>query len=303
MHTTKISAQSSSEQATLSIECPSPVPSPHKPDRKKAIAVLTANGLSLLIVLLFCGACATQEPDSSPLALRVLTYNIHHGEGTDGRLDLERIAALMLEHRPDLVALQEVDRGTTRTQKRDLAAELGRLTGMETLFSKNIDFQGGEYGNAILSRHRILSSTNLHYRMLRPGEQRGLLQATIQCAGREIVFMATHLDYRPDPAERLSNVEEIKAAAQKSGKPVILAGDFNDHPDRDVHRAMKTMFLDAWEQGGSGDGFTYSSASPKSRIDYVYCYPPGRWQVTRAEVLQSPASDHLPVLFHLSLRE
>jgi endonuclease/exonuclease/phosphatase family metal-dependent hydrolase len=301
MRTTRISAKSSSEQVTISIEYPSPVPCLHKLDRKKAITILTANVLSLLIVVLFCGACASRTATSPPLNLRVLTYNIRHGEGMDGRLDLERIAALIVDQRPDLVALQEIDRGTTRTQKRDLAAELVRLTGMDALFSKNIDYQGGEYGNAILSRHRILSSTNTHYRMLRPGEQRGLLQATISVAGRELVFMATHLDYRPDPAERISNVAEIKAEAQRTGKPVIVAGDFNDHPGREVHRAMKAMFLDAWEQGGSGDGFTHSSTAPKARIDYVYCYPTNRWQVTRAEVLRSPASDHLPVAVELKL--
>ncbi len=50
-----------------------------------------------------------------------MTYNIHHGEGTDGKLDLERIAALIKQEQADIVALQEVDRSATRTGKRDLA--------------------------------------------------------------------------------------------------------------------------------------------------------------------------------------
>jgi len=226
-----------------------------------------------------------------------MTYNIHHGEGVDGRLDLERIAALINEQQPDLVALQEVDRGVARTQGRDLPAELGRLTGLKPLFSRNITYQGGEYGNAILSRYPVLQSTNRHYRMLREGEQRGLLQATVQTPAGEMVFFATHLDFRPDPEERLSNVEEIKAAAgTQNGRPVIVAGDFNDHPGGAVHESMKTRFRDVWEDAGSGTGFTFSSTQRRSRIDYIYLLAGSDWRAIRAEVLSSPASDHLPLL-------
>src|SRR5688572_3660564 len=82
--------------------------------------------------------------------LRVLTYNIHHGEGTDARFDLERLARIIREARPDLVALQEVDRRTRRASGVDQAAELGRLTGMNVVFGKAMDHDGGEYGQAIL---------------------------------------------------------------------------------------------------------------------------------------------------------
>jgi endonuclease/exonuclease/phosphatase family metal-dependent hydrolase len=261
----------------------------------RCLPCLTACALVALAV-----ACHTGPEVRGPQTLRILTYNIHHGEGVDGRLDLERIANLINEHQPDLVALQEVDRGVARTQGRDLPAELSRLTGLHVAFSKNIDHQGGEYGNAILSRQPIVTTTNRHFRMLRDGEQRGLLAATVEVHGEALVFMATHLDFRPDPAERLSNVAEIKAAAARHPEQlVIVAGDFNDHPDGAVHRAMKETFTDAWERRGQGSGFTYSSTAPKSRIDYVYVRPANGWEVTRAEVLASQASDHLPLLVEL----
>ncbi len=256
---------------------------------------LTACGLLALAV-----SCRTGPVVSGPPTLRVLTYNIHHGEGVDGRLDVERIASLINEHQPDLVALQEVDRGVARTQGRDLPAELSKLTGLHVVFGRNIDHQGGEYGNAILSRGPIVTSTNLHFRMLRDGEQRGLLLAIVELHGERLVFMSTHLDFRPDPAERLSNVAEIQAAtARHPGQLVIVAGDFNDYPDGAVHRAMKETFVEAWERRGQGDGFTYSSTAPESRIDYVHVRPAGGWEVTRAEVLTSQASDHLPLLVEL----
>ncbi|MGZ5544081.1 MAG: endonuclease/exonuclease/phosphatase family protein, partial [Limisphaerales bacterium] len=107
---------------------------------------------------------------------RVMTYNIHHGEGLDHKVDLPRIAALIKREKADIVALQEVDKGVTRTDRRDLTAELAKLTGMTGVFSNNHYFQGGEYGNAILSRFPVLTLTNLHYQMLRKDEQRGVLQ-------------------------------------------------------------------------------------------------------------------------------
>lgn len=251
--------------------------------------------------VLFCAAwlwltgCAHAPKKSPALSLRILSYNIHHGRGMDDRVDLQRIADLINKHQPDLVALQEVDKGTTRTDGRDLARELAALCGMDFVFGQNIPYQGGGYGNAILSRFPIQTATSRHYRMLRDGEQRGLLQTEITVGGQTIRFACTHLDYRPENAERLSNVAEIQSLL--GGKtPVILAGDFNDHPGQPVHQAMMEQFDDAWELGGVGEGFTYSSTRPKSRIDYVYFAPKGRWIVTRAEVLESTASDHLPLL-------
>jgi endonuclease/exonuclease/phosphatase family metal-dependent hydrolase len=252
--------------------------------------------------LLLLVGCQHSPHDATPLTIRVMTYNIHHGRGMDGEVDLGRIAKLIREQEVDLVALQEVDKGTQRTDGIDIAAELARLTGMHFVFAKNIDFQGGEYGNAILSRQPILSSTNRHYKMLRPGEQRGLLSATIGFGGRVITFASTHLDFRPDPAERISNMGEIEEFVSAAGKnPVVIAGDFNDVPGGTVHRRMKETFTDVWEAGGTGDGFTYSSEEPDKRIDYIYLFPKTSWRVKSANVPTSTASDHLPLVAEATL--
>ena len=65
-----------------------------------------------------------------PPRLRVLTYNIHHGEGTDGKFDYERLARVINGLKPDVAALQEVDRNTRRANGVDQAALLAKLTGM-----------------------------------------------------------------------------------------------------------------------------------------------------------------------------
>jgi endonuclease/exonuclease/phosphatase family metal-dependent hydrolase len=237
---------------------------------KRPMRSLTAPLLLTLISLLFSGPGPTYS--SAPRrTIRVMTYNIHHGEGTDGKLDLERIADLIRRQKADVVALQEVDRGVERTGRRDLIAELATLTKMRYVFRKNIPYQGGEYGNAILSRFPVLEEANHHYKMLRPGEQRGLLRALLNVSGRKLLLLNTHIDYRPEDFERLSNVEEIAGILPGYGNvPVILCGDFNDVPNSRTHAKVKEIFVDSWEAVGTGEGPTYSSTRPEKRIDYVF---------------------------------
>jgi len=107
--------------------------------------------------------------------LRVLSYNIHHGEGVDHKLDLQRIAGVIKSVNPDLVALQEVDKGTQRANRVDQPVELARLTGMKVVFGGNIRYEGGDYGNAVLSRLPIKRHKNHLLPLFDDGElpQRG----------------------------------------------------------------------------------------------------------------------------------
>ena len=123
----------------------------------KKPVLLRALTRQLLTLLLLLAPLAAAAGASEPFRVRVLCYNIHHGEGVDRKLDLERIARVIRSVSPEVVALQEVDRNTQRTGRVDQPAELARLTKMKVVFEKNIDFQGGQYGNALLSTGRIAS--------------------------------------------------------------------------------------------------------------------------------------------------
>jgi endonuclease/exonuclease/phosphatase family metal-dependent hydrolase len=225
-----------------------------------------------------------------------MTWNIHHGAGLDGLLDLDRIAALIQKENVDLVGLQEVDKGVARTGRIDSPARLAALTGMFCVFSNNYHYQGGEYGNAILSRLPVLSSTNRHFRMLHEGEQRGFLSITFSWEGQPCDFITTHLDYRPDDAERLSNIEELRQAIAGSASPMtILCGDFNDLPGSRTHRAVSDFMQDAWTLQGRGSGATIPAARPNRRIDYIFFAGP-QLKVTHIRVLETTFSDHRPVL-------
>jgi endonuclease/exonuclease/phosphatase family metal-dependent hydrolase len=232
-----------------------------------------------------------------------MTYNIHHAEGLDGKIDLLRIAELIKREHMDIVALQEVDKGVERTARRDLPAELAELTGMTCVFSNNFHFQGGEYGNAILTRFPIKYSTNTLYKMLRPGEQRGLLQLILNVHGRDLVFMTTHIDHRPDDSERLINSDEIFAAADRYHfKPTLLCGDFNDTPNSSTYVKLNQKFDDGWAVVGHGDGFTFSADHPRKRIDYFWLSRNPALRPLNMWIPQSLASDHSPLALEFELR-
>src|SRR5580704_11939398 len=157
---------------------------------------------SLLLLLLVWA----RDDQTVPRTFRVLTYNIHHGEGTDGRVDLSRLAGVMKSVQPDFVALQEVDRGTERSGGVDQLAELERLTNMHAEFGKAMDYSGGGYGVAVLSRWPLLSSG--HHPL--PGspdrDPRTALTVQVGSSEREplLQFTSTHLDQGRDPEDRLA---------------------------------------------------------------------------------------------------
>src|SRR5207237_2406293 len=121
-----------------------------------------------------------------PLRLTVMTYNLHHCEGIDKNLDVERIARVIVSVKPDLVALQEVDRNTNRTGHVDQAALLAKLTKMHGFFGKAMDYDGGEYGDAVLSRFDVKDSriVALPYKPLEKHEPRAAVAIRCQMSGR-----------------------------------------------------------------------------------------------------------------------
>lgn len=261
----------------------------------------TARPTLLIVFALFClspDASPAAEP-ASPTRLRVMSYNIHHGQGTDGKLDLPRIAEIIAAQRADIVALQEVDHTVKRSGGVDQAQQLAALLKMQHVFGKNIDLQGGGYGNAILSRFEIVSSRNRHYQTSLNNEQRGLLEAVVTVGNRRLVVLNTHLDYHADATERLACVAELApVVAAADGRPIVLCGDFNDVPDSKTYQAVETLFKDAWKQAGEGPGYTIPNLKPRKRIDYAWTRGV---KPLRAWVVESVASDHCGLVVELEL--
>lgn len=250
----------------------------------------------LLVLIMTAGAWAEEPP-----RLRVLSYNIHHGEGADGRLDLERIARVIRAAEPDVAALQEVDQGTTRTKMVDQPAELARLTGMKVLFEENLPLPPGSYGNAVLSKLPIRRHKNHHLPRVDESEQRGVLEVELDWAAADerLLLLATHLDHRPDPRERLASAAAIAAlVAGRRAAPALLLGDLNARPDS----AALKKFGELWTRSAETPRATIPVEEPERQIDYVLFRPARRWRVVEVRVLEeSVASDHRPILAVLEL--
>ncbi|MEX2174355.1 MAG: endonuclease/exonuclease/phosphatase family protein [Pirellulaceae bacterium] len=257
-------------------------------------------GVCLALAAIALAANGHQALGQEPQRLRLLTYNIHHGEGVDGRLDLARIAGVIKAVDPDLVALQEVDRNTERTGKVDQPAELAKLTGLAVVFGPNIALPGGDYGNAVLSRLPVVAQQNHKLPSHDQGEQRGVLQVELELpGGGTVLLLATHLDHRQGDAERLASAGAINELAIKSpDRPAILAGDLNAVPESKVLQRLLTTWTNTTDKPLP----TTPVASPRRQIDYVLVRPAARWKIVEARVLdEAVASDHRALLVVLEL--
>lgn len=236
-------------------------------------------------------------PLAAPRVIRVMTYNIHHGEGTDREFDLVRLANIIKSEEPDLVALQEVDQGTERSAGVDQLAELGQLTGMHAAFGKAIDFQGGGYGVGVLSRWTILSTENHPLPGSPDREPRTALTVDVKMGdgGPLLQFTSTHLDQGLSLGNRVAQANELNdRLVSGDGLPSILAGDMNSGAESEV-----VQILDAqWTNVSPTDSPSISrSGRPIFRVDYVMVRPSGDWRIVESRVVDAPvASDHRPVL-------
>ena len=253
------------------------------------------------VVILLVPAAAMRPGNgerSMPTVLRVLTYNIHHGEGLDGRFDLQRLADIVNGAEADLIALQEVDRGTRRASGVDQLAELARLTSMHPVFGKAMDYQGGEYGVGVLSRTPIRQTRNRRLPGSPDREPRTALTVDVDMGQRfpRVQFTTTHLDQGRDLMDQVAQASYLAAGLSAgAGEAHILAGDLNTRPDALTMQILARRWTDMF-----ADPPPDPSGRPRRRIDYVMVQPASSWRTVEARYIDAPlASDHQPVLVAL----
>lgn len=256
------------------------------------------------------GAIALATPASaSPYAtIRVATFNIHHGAGADNVVDLERIAAFIEDWDVDLVGLQEVDRHwSERSGWADQPTLLAERLRMRVVYGANLDrdppaegLPRRQYGTAILSRWPILSWSNTLLPKLPTGEQRGLLQATVEAHGARITFADTHLQHT-SAQERQAQADAIVELLDD--RRTLLVGDLNATPEKPEIVTLTDIYADSWPVVGEGPGYTYDAANPHARIDFVLATPDVRPVSARVVTEAAAASDHLPVVVEYRVRK
>lgn len=246
------------------------------------------------------GQCDAGEP------IRVLCYNIHYGEGTDGNFDIQRLAKVIKRARPDLVALQEVDVGVKRSNRVHEARRLAELTGMSVRFGPTQHYQGGLYGNAVLTRYKIddVLIQPLPYTVSRPGKStypRGAIAVTVQTdSGQRLRFISTHFQHNT-AEDRVAEAQAINRlfANDTDSIPTILAGDMNATPQDEPIMILRKEWTAAIEEPPKPSA---PATAPKSRIDYIFYRPEDNFRLVSTEVIQEQvASDHLPVFAEIEL--
>lgn len=233
-------------------------------------------------------------------ALRVMTYNIRNGRGTDDRIDLDRVAEVIASFEPDVLALQEVDCGRQRSGALDQAGELARRLGMEASFAACVEDGSERYGIATLSRLPLVSARQVmlpHRAGARRSEPRCAL-VTRHTWGpaavrRTIDLVNTHLSILR--GERPAQVAAI-ASALGADEDLVIAGDLNCRAGARTRRALCRGLRSAAPGARS-----WPSRLPLLPLDHILVR--GDLAVVRAGTWTAPgarrASDHLPVVAEL----
>ena len=219
-----------------------------------------------------------------------MTYNIRNAKGMDGVCNFQRIANVISNEAPDVVAIQELDSMTTRSGQKFVLNEIAERTQMHASYAPAISFQGGKYGIGILSRKKPL---DIHSYPL-PGreEARMLMVAEFE----DYFFACTHLSLTEE--DRLASLDIIKKSVGKSDKPYFLAGDLNDTPDSKFIKALQQDFQVLTNLKKP----TFPAPEPTETIDYIAAWKhrTNNFANLSAQVHEEPlASDHRPLSVQL----
>ncbi|MCM4152203.1 hypothetical protein DHD05_11435 [Arenibacter sp. N53] len=228
--------------------------------------------------------------------LRVMSFNILHGATTENDFNLDTLAGVINHYQPDLVALQEVDFKTKRAKNYDLPTELGIRTKMASLFARAMYYDGGDYGEAVLSKFSFIASENLALPHLPNSEPRAALVTRVKTKnGNTIQFVGTHLDHLKDETDKVMQANAIVERLGDTEYPTLLVGDLNAVPNSKTmdilsEKFMKPKHSNAWEG-------TFPATGPTICIDHIMFNQAEKWQVLDYEVFcENYASDHCIVI-------
>lgn len=214
----------------------------------------------------------------------MMTFNIHHGEGLDGKVNLKRIAELIGHQKADIIALQEVDRYRLCSGFVDQAKELAQELGMDMRFAPSLTYTVGQYGNAILSRYPIADSSWA----LLPGskETRSLLTVKINVGSEPVRIATTHLGL--SQADRRVQLVRMSELLLSNEDPLVVTGDFNmeieSFPVKMDSMELSNVPLLPDRMATFADG---------KRLDYFFT---NRKNVRPAWTVPTIYSDHFPVI-------
>jgi endonuclease/exonuclease/phosphatase family metal-dependent hydrolase len=241
---------------------------------------------------------------------RIMTYNVHSCRGTDGKLDVARIAEVIAQSRPDIVALQELDCRRRRTGSVDQAHAIAQRLGMSFHFNAALHVAEESYGDAILTSLPMtlvktgplpmMKDVKVRGRTIRL-ESRGAVWVEVEMDGRKVQVINTHLGLVP-PEQRLQAAHLLGPewlGHPNAAAPLILLGDFNATPRYAAYQMIAKRLKDARRLAGMRHkALTFPSRLPLIRIDHMFVsegVAVGAMHAPDSE-LAKVASDHRPLV-------
>lgn len=221
-------------------------------------------------------------------SLRLMTYNIHRGIGTNGKLNLAATADVIGKAKSDIVALQEVERFSPRTGFKDEIRYLSSKLDMNYAYGKSLNILMGEYGNGLLSKYPIEESKTIKLPSMK--EQRTALRAVINIEGHRLAVYNVHLGL--NESERQEQINYITHLLDSEKLDYVLMGDMNSGVDKlsSITEIMKDSALESPMYGQS----TIEENDLQARIDYIFLSQ--SMKSTEYNVMITNASDHYPVV-------
>lgn len=255
--------------------------------------------IALLLITIIAPIQAQTETKPKKI-VKVLSFNILGGRTTKGDFNLDVLANLIKKTNPDFVAMQEVDYKVNRSRKYDLATELGYRTKMAPIFARAMYYDGGEYGEGVLSKLSFLSTRNVALPYIDGEEPRAALEIVVELASKDtIAFVGTHFAHEGNAGRELQ-AKKINEVFSQNKYPTILAGDLNARPGSGPINTLEQVWQSTYDRENPEP--TIPSDDPKVKLDYIMFYPKNRWRVLDKEVIADTyASDHCVYLVTLEL--
>ncbi len=266
----------------------------------KTILILLVLLFPLAFIAIWCPLTYRITPQTTS-TLKVMTYNIHEGVDSFNRLNLDSILATIQQWDPDIVVLQEVDTGCIVSGSVDqsrwfalkLNMYLASITSLDHIWQSDI----------LLSKYPIIDFESII--MESPSEDDTLLKAEIEVGGQTVTVFVVHFTTMSSADRRIQADIALPYVTATAG-PRIWAGDFNinaytnDTTDQGIYTDILSYFNDSFNVADTHIGnLTWPSYAPVERIDYIFVSP--EINVSSHRVVESLASDHLPVLAEIKL--
>ena len=222
--------------------------------------------------------------------LKLMSYNIKNANGMDNVCNFQRIANVINNTSPDVVAIQEVDSMTNRSGQKYVLGEIAERTQMHGYFAPAIDYDGGKYGIGLLTKQVPLRLQSLPL----PGREEA--RTLILAEFADYIYCCTHMSLTEE--DRMKSLELVKAFTSSSTKPLFLAGDMNAEPESGFIKELQKDF----QILSNPKQHTFPAPDPKETIDYIATLKQNAkgFAVISAKVInEQMASDHRPILVEL----